>query len=86
MGRTMEISVEISMYPLKDGYVPAIEDFITGLNQYDDIEVTTNLMSTQVFGPADVVFAALQEQMARVHDAYGKSVFVCKFVNGDLNH
>lgn len=82
----MEISVEISMYPLKDGYVPAIKDFIMGLNQYDELEVRTNPMSTQLFGPATLVFTALQEQMARVHDTYGKSVFVCKFVNGDVSH
>ena len=82
----MEISVEISMYPLKDGYMPAIEDFISGLHGYEELTINTNAMSTQVFGPAELVFKALQEQMTRVHDAYGKSVFVCKFLNGDLNH
>lgn len=74
------------MYPLKDGYVPLIEDFIRGLNTYDELRVTTNAMSTQIFGPAETVFSALQEQMARVHESHGKSVFVCKFLNGDVSH
>ena len=46
----MRISVEISMYPLKDEYIPGIQAFIDRLNKYPELKVITNTMSTQVFG------------------------------------
>ena len=46
----MELSVEISKYPLADDYKPAIRDFIHRLLATDGLVVECNTMSTQIFG------------------------------------
>lgn len=80
----MQLSVEISKYPLADDYITPIKGFIEQLNTYPDLKVLTNTMSTQVFGDYDVVMQALQACIKWSFEHYGKVVFVCKFIYGDL--
>lgn len=80
----MKISVEISMYPLADQYVPAIRQFIDQLAGSAGVEVITNTMSTQLFGDLDAVMDALREGLGRAFDANGKAVFVMKIINSNL--
>lgn len=80
----MQLSVEISKYPLADDYITPIKGFIEQLNTYPDLKVLTNTMSTQVFGDYDVVMQALQACIKWSFEHYGKVVFVCKFIHGDL--
>ncbi|EKE76615.1 thiamine-binding protein [Gallaecimonas xiamenensis] len=79
----MNLSVEISMYPLADDYIPPIQAFIDELNRHPNLKVITNTMSTQVFGPYDEVLKVVGEAMKAQH-AKGKASFVCKFLGGDL--
>ena len=55
----MDIAVELSLYPLERDLVPKIKDFIDRLNTHGGVRVITNSLSTQVVGPFDLVFAAL---------------------------
>jgi uncharacterized protein YqgV (UPF0045/DUF77 family) len=80
----MKLSVEISMYPLKDIYIPAIQSFIDRLNTYAELKVITNTMSTQVFGDYDVVMAVMRDEIRRSFEQFGRAIFVCKFIDGDL--
>ncbi|RJE76226.1 hypothetical protein BGP78_14595 [Pseudoalteromonas sp. MSK9-3] len=81
----MKLSVEISKYPLHSDYIPFIKEFIDRLNQNSELKVITNTMSTQVFGDYDLVMQTLQSEMKRSFITYGKIVFVCKFISGDLS-
>ncbi|CAM4042244.1 YkoF family thiamine/hydroxymethylpyrimidine-binding protein [Pseudoalteromonas byunsanensis] len=81
----MKLSVEISKYPLHEDYVPFIKDFIERLKAHKELKVVSNCMSTQVFGDYDVVMGQLQKHMKRSFEEYGKIVFVCKFISGDLS-
>lgn len=81
----MQLSVEISKYPLHSDYIPFIKDFIERLNQHSELKVLTNTMSTQVFGDYDVLMSVLQKEMKRSFTEFGKIVFVCKFISGDLS-
>lgn len=85
----MDIGVEISLYPLREDFVPTIQLFIDRLNAdarvlSGDLSVVTNSMSTQVFGSYDAVFALLQREMkpvfAQESGRGGKVVFVTKFL------
>lgn len=81
----MELSVEISKYPLTEvDYVTAIKDFIERINQYSDIKVLTNVMSTQLFGDYDVVMSALTKELKVSFEKYGTVVFACKFIPDNL--
>lgn len=81
----MKLSVEISKYPLKDEYLPAIQDFIDRLNTYADLKVITNTMSTQVFGDYDLVMDVMKKEIRQSYEQFGRSIFVCKFIEGDLS-
>jgi uncharacterized protein YqgV (UPF0045/DUF77 family) len=79
----MKTSVDISYYPLHDEYVVPILDFIKRLNQYKEIVVETNGMSTQVFGEYDDVMTALISEIKKSFEV-PHSVFVLKVVNAHL--
>jgi uncharacterized protein YqgV (UPF0045/DUF77 family) len=81
----MDISVEISRYPLKDEYIPPILDFIDRLKDHSGLKVISNTMSTQIYGDYDVVFDILHEEIKRSFETYGRAIFVCKFIEGDLS-
>jgi uncharacterized protein YqgV (UPF0045/DUF77 family) len=79
----MKISVEVSYYPLKVEYIPPIKDFIARMNQYENLKVQTNNMSTQVFGEYFEVMDALTEEIHKSFDL-PHSIFVMKIINADL--
>jgi len=68
----MELSVEISKYPLADDYIPAIKDFIDRLHAIEGLSVVVNTMSTQVFGDYDLVMDSLKEEIRRSYEQFGK--------------
>ena len=81
----MKLSVEISKYPLHQDYIPFIKDFIERLNTYEGLKVITNTMSTQIFGDYDLVMQVLNTEIKRSYEQFGKAIFVCKFISGDLS-
>jgi uncharacterized protein YqgV (UPF0045/DUF77 family) len=74
----MDIGVEISLYPLHQEYIPPIQDFIDRLNADPQLRVETNSMSTQVFGPYEVVMQALVRELRPTFEDNDKAVFVMK--------
>jgi len=79
----MNISVDISYYPLKEEFIPPIKDFIHRLNNHKNIVAKTNGMSTQVFGSYFEVMEILTKE---IHSSFElpHSVFVLKIINADL--
>jgi len=80
----MKISVEVSMYPLQKDYEKPILDFIAELNTYEDLQVQTNTMSTQIFGEYDVLMQAIQKEMKQAFLTEDTVLMVMKFANKDL--
>ncbi len=81
----MQLSVDISKYPLADDYIPPIKDFIGRLNAIEGLSVVENTMSTQVFGDYDIVMDSLKEEIRRSYEKFGKAIFVCKFIGANLD-
>ena len=68
----MDIGVEISLYPLHEGYVAEIKEFIRRLQlQQHALRIVTNSMSTQVFGPYDTVMDVLRSELGATLQAVG---------------
>lgn len=80
----MNISVDISYYPLNEEFIPPIKDFIGQLNRYENLIVQTNGMSTQVFGDFDEVLNSIKTEIKKSFEI-PHSVFVLKIINADLN-
>ena len=76
----MDIAVELSLYPLNADYIPPIKDFIDRLNADARLKVVTNSLSTQVFGPYELVFGALTRELRTTFEQNDKAVFVMKVI------
>jgi hypothetical protein len=74
----MNIGVEISLYPLRNDFIPPIRSFIDRLNADGRFKVMTNDMSTQVFGRYDEVMDALTRELKPTFESDGKAIFVMK--------
>jgi uncharacterized protein YqgV (UPF0045/DUF77 family) len=79
----MNISVELSYYPLRPEFVTPILDFIHRLRHYTSIESVTNGMSTQVFGEYSDVMEILTKEIKKSFEV-PHSVFVLKIINAEL--
>ena len=82
----MQVSLEISMYPLDQDYIPPIQSFIDELNTYPEIKVKTNSMSTQVFGEYDHIMEAIKTSILNAFGANNKVAMVMKLINADLDY
>lgn len=79
----MKISVEISLYPLADEYVPAIDQFIKSLYNYDGLHVHTTHLSTILVGEYDTVMKALRNEVLSTLHNTNQASFVLKILKGD---
>jgi len=77
------VSVDISLYPLKENFIAPIDDFIASLQKYENIEVRTNSISTQLFGEYDVIMDILKKEISKTFDIEKNVVLNVKIVNGD---
>lgn len=77
----MKIVADMSLYPLKDGAVPDIIEFIRGLRAQPGVEVVSNQLSTQLRGEFDAVTAAVNSCMRRAMQASNTVVLVVKYLN-----
>jgi len=79
----MEISVDISMYPLQKEFEAPILAFIAQLEQASSVEVVRNELSTQVHGDYKVIMTLLEKEMFSVFTKIPDSIFVLKFVGNN---
>jgi uncharacterized protein YqgV (UPF0045/DUF77 family) len=79
----MEISVDISMYPLQKEFEAPILAFIAMLEIENSVEVVRNELSTQVHGDYKTIMALLEKEMFSVFTDIPDSVFVLKFVGNN---
>ena len=76
----MKLTVEISMYPLQDNYIPPIDGIIERLNSYPELKVKTTPTCTQVVGDYDRVMGVLAAEIKHSYQTHGKAVYVTKLL------
>ncbi len=79
------ISVDISLYPLHADYKAPILQFIGKLREVEGCEILANPLSTQLYGPFDLVWGALGRLLPEVFGEEFNSVVVLKVVSVDVN-
>ena len=80
----MNIVADLSLYPLKDGPIPDIIDFIEALREQPGLEVVSNQLSTQLRGDFEAVTGAVNRCLRRTMEAPNTVVLVVKYLNVDL--
>ena len=80
----MEVSVDISLYPLAEDYIPAIAEFIERIGACPGVAIVRNDLATQLYGDYDTIMDLLKTEIRRSWETWGKGVFVVKFLMDDL--
>jgi uncharacterized protein YqgV (UPF0045/DUF77 family) len=80
----MKASVDISLYPLAEEYIPAIKEFIERVQRYPEVAVVRNDLSTQLYGNYELIMDLLKVEVRLSWEKYGKSIFVIKLLGDDL--
>lgn len=79
----MQVSVDISLYPLKEEYKAPILRFIEAMENEPEVEVVRNDLATQLYGDYRTVMNLLDKEIEQVLKANEASVFVIKLVGGN---
>ena len=77
----MKIVADMSLYPLKDGPIPNIIEFIKELQVQEGIEIVTNQLGTQLRGEFDAVTGAINHCMHKAMKTPNTVVLVVKYLN-----
>ena len=80
----MKIVADMSLYPLKDGPVPNIIEFIKDMQVQDGIEIVTNQLSSQLRGEFEAVTGAINHCMQKAMKTPNTVVLVVKYLNIDV--
>jgi len=80
----MQITVDISLYPLTANYIPSIKGFIDRLGRRPGLLLEYNSLSTQVRGELDTVFEALRAEIGRTFEGPDRAVVVLKVIGGPI--
>lgn len=80
----MNVAADISLYPLDPDFVPPIKDVIKRLNRHAGLEITTNAMSTQIFGDYEVVMQALHAEIGTTFEQLPHAVFTIRILNNPV--
>ena len=81
----MKITIELSLYPLKEDYTSIIIDFIEALRKNQRIMVNSTAMSTYVSGDYDEVMNTVTTELKKVHEIIPDSSTVMKIIPKNLN-
>jgi uncharacterized protein YqgV (UPF0045/DUF77 family) len=79
----MKISVEISLYPLADTYLPTVDGFIKSLYNYPGLHVHTTHLSTMIVGEYALVMDVLNHEVFNTLNKINQASFVLKILKGD---
>ena len=78
----MQLTIDISMYPNREEFIPPIDGFIKIINRYEGLKITTFPTSTVVQGEFSHTMKAVQETIAACYEEFGMAVYVAKIIPG----
>ena len=81
----MNVSIEITLMPLKDNYKEVIKNFIKSLRN-NDFKVFENPLSTQIYGDYDKIMNLLNSKIKSVFSENNGVMINLKIVNGDRSN
>ncbi|MDG2501823.1 MAG: hypothetical protein P8M77_05460 [Porticoccaceae bacterium] len=78
----MEVTIDISMYPNREDFIPPIQSFIEKINRFDNLKVTTFPTSTVVQGEYEHTMKAVQDTIAACYKEFNMAIYVAKIIPG----
>lgn len=81
----MQLTAELSLYPLTERYIEVVQTFINDLERCAGLVIRKNAMSTQISGQSEAVMEAVHQVLQASYERAGKQVLVAKFIPGDFH-
>mgnify|MGYP000111771630 FL=1 len=78
----MQVTIDISMYPNREDFIPPIKGFIERINQFRDLKITTFPTSTVVQGEYEYAMQAVQKTIADCYQEFNMAIYVAKIIPG----
>lgn len=78
----MQVTIDVSMYPNREEFIPPIKGFIDRINQVENLKIATFPTSTVVQGEYEHAMKAVQETIAACYREYKMAVYVTKIIPG----
>lgn len=78
----MQVTIDVSMYPNREDFIPPIKGFIEKINRYPALEIQTFPTSTVVQGEYQAAMQAVQDTIAACREEFGMAVYVLKVIPG----
>ena len=78
----MQVTIDVSMYPNREEFIPPIDGFIERINQFDQLKITTFPTSTVVQGEYAHAMQAVQKTIADCYKEFNMAVYVMKVIPG----
>jgi uncharacterized protein YqgV (UPF0045/DUF77 family) len=76
----MQVTIDISMYPNKEDFIPPIKGFIKTINTYSNLKITTFPTSTVVQGEYHYAMNSVKETILVCHQKFNNAVYVMKVI------
>ena len=78
----MQVTIDISMYPNREEFIPPIDGFIEKINRFEYLKISTFPTSTVVQGEYEHAMKALQDNISACYHEYNMEVYVAKIIPG----
>ena len=80
LNEEMEVTIDISMYPNKEDFIPPIKGFIKTINTYSNLKITTFPTSTVVQGEYHHAMNSVKETILVCQQEFNNAVYVMKVI------
>ena len=82
LNEEMQVTIDISMYPNKENFIPPIKGFIKTINTYGNLKITTFPTSTVVQGEYHHAMNSVKETILVCQKEFNNAVYVIKVIPG----
>lgn len=76
------VTIDVSMYPNKEDFIPPIKGFIKTINTYSNLKITTFPTSTVIQGEYHHAMNSVKEIILVCHQEFNNAVYVIKVIPG----
>ena len=78
--KNMQVTIDVSMYPNKEDFIPPIKGFIKEINKYNDLKIITFPTSTVIQGEYDHAMDSIKKTIKACHKKFSNAVYVIKVI------
>ena len=80
LNEDLQVTIDVSMYPNKEDFIPPIKGFIKTINTYSDLKITTFPTSTVVQGEYHHAMNSVKETISVCQKEFDNAVYVMKVI------